>query len=305
MVTTYTPPREIDFSSFPESDGAPMAERVENMITMVEIMFGMNYLMEIQGRTDFAVGGNQFLFYNERNGNDHLSPDVYVALGVPPGLRATWKPWLEGKYPDLVMEITSGSTQDEDTGTKLRRYGELGAREYYIYDPLHTLVPPLRAYRYERGRPVALPVARGRMVSPLLGAELRVVDPRTGEPILMTPEERRARIAAQMDAAAEHWARREAEVRAGEAEARATEAEARAEVEVQERRVAEARADEEADARRAAEAMTAAEVDARRAAETRADEERAARRAAEIQAQQTALALQEALAHLARLSNGG
>ena len=175
MVTTYTPPRDIDFSSFPESDGAPMAERVENMITMVEIMFGMNYLMEIQGRTDFAVGGNQFLYYNERNGNDHLSPDVYVALGVPPGLRATWKTWLEGKCPDVVMEITSTSTQDEDTGTKLRRYGELGAREYYIYDPLHTLVPPLRAYRYEGGRPVALPVARGRVRSPLLGAELRIV----------------------------------------------------------------------------------------------------------------------------------
>ena len=181
----------VDFSSFSESDGAPMAERVENMITMVEIMFGMNYLMEIQGRTNFAVGGNQFLFYNERNGNDHLSPDVYVALGVPPGLRATWKTWLEGKCPDLVMEITSVSTQDEDTGTKLRRYGELGAREYYIYDPLHTLVLPLQAYRYEGGRPVPLPVARGRVRSPLLGAELRVVgtylrvvDPRTGEPIL-------------------------------------------------------------------------------------------------------------------------
>ena len=269
MVTTYTPPREIDFSSFPESDGAPMAERVENLVTMVEIMFGMNYLMEIQGRADFAVGGNQFLFYNERNGNDHLSPDVYVALGVPPGLRATWKTWLEGKCPDLVMEITSGSTEDEDTGTKLRRYGELGAREYYIYDPLHKLVPPLRAYRYEGGRPVALPVTGGRVVSPLLGAELRVVgmylrvvDPRTSEPMLMSAEERQARIAAELDAAAERWARREAE----------------------------ARTREEAEARHTAEAMA-------REAEARANE-------AEAQARQTALALQEALAQLARLSEG-
>ena len=291
MVTTYMPPREIDFSSFPESDDAPMAERVENMITMVEIMFGMNYLMEIQGRTDFAVGGNQFLFYNERNGNDHLSPDVYVALGVPPGLRATWKTWIEGKCPDLVMEITSGSTQDEDLGTKLRRYGELGAREYYIYDPLHALNPPLRAYRYEGGRPVSLPVARGRVRSPLLGAELRivgmylrVVDPRTGEPMLMTTEERRARIAAEMDAAAERHARRDAAARADE------EAEARRGAEVRARE-AEASAREETAARQAAEARVGAEI--------------AARRAAEEQARQTALALQEALARLARLSEGG
>ena len=283
MVTTYTPPREIDFSSFPEGDGAPMAERVENMITMVEIMFGMNYLMEIQGRTDFAVGGNQFLYYNERNGNDHLSPDVYVALGVPPGLRATWKIWLEGKCPDLVMEITSITTEDEDLGTKLRRYGELGAREYYIYDPLHKLVPPLRAYRYEGGRPVELSAAGGRVVSPLLGAELRivgmylrVVDPRTGEPMLMTAEERRARIAAELDAAAERRARRGAE----------------------------ARAHEEVEARRAAEAkVREAEANVRQA-EARTSEAEARAGEAEAQARQTSLALQEALARLARLSEG-
>ena len=251
--------QEIDFSSFPESDGAPMAESLENMIEMI---FGMNFLMELQGRTDFAVGGNQFLFYNPLNGREHFSPDVYVALGVPPGPRRTWKTWVEGKCPDLVMEITSGSTEDEDTGTKLRKYGELGAREYYIYDPLHKLVPSLRAYRYESGWPVALPVADGRVVSPLLGAELRVVgtylrvvDPRTGEPMLMTAEERQARIAAELDAATERRARRTAEARAA-------------------------------------------------AAEARADGEAAARRAAEALAQQTALALQEALARLARLSEG-
>ena len=46
---------------------------------------------------------------------------------------------------------------------------------------------------------MALPVARGRVRSPLLRAELRivgmylrVVDPRTGEPMLMSAEERRA-----------------------------------------------------------------------------------------------------------------
>jgi len=283
--------QEIDFSSFPESDGAPMAESLENMIEMIEMIFGMNFLMELQGRTDFAVGGNQFLFYNPLNGREHLSPDVYVALGVPPGPRRTWKTWVEGKCPDLVMEITSGSTEDEDTGTKLRKYGELGAREYYIYDPLHKLIPSLRAYRYEGGRPVALPVADGRVVSPLLGAELRVVgtylrvvDPRTGEPMLMTEEERRARIAAELDAAAERRARRQAEARAGEAEARAYEARIRAEDEAQTRQTAQLEA--------------SAERDARRAAEAKAGE-------AEAQARQTTLALQEALARLAHLTKEG
>ena len=295
MVMIQT--QEIDFSSFPESDGAPMAESLENMIQMIEMIFGMNFLMELQGRTDFAVGGNQFLFYNPLNGREHLSPDVYVALGVPPGPRRTWKTWVEGKCPDVVMEITSTTTEDEDLGTKLRTYGELGAREYYIYDPLHTLAPFLRAYRYEGGRPVALPVADGRVVSPLLGAELRVVgtylrvvDPRTGEPMLMTEEERRARIAAELDAAAERRARRDAEARAAQAGLRADE-------EAQARQAAELEASAQREARQAAEARAGEEAQARQTAEARADE-------AEAQARQTALALQEALDRLARLSEG-
>ena len=294
MVSIFTPTStELDFSSFPESDGAPMAESRENMIEMI---FGLSYLMQVQGRTQFALGGNQFLFYNPHNGNDHLAPDVYLALDVPPGLRNSWRTWEEGKCPDVVMEITSVSTQAEDVGTKLRRYGQLGAREYYIYDPQHKVVPPLQAYRYEGEEAVPLPVAEGRVVSPLLGAELRVVgaylrvvDARTAEPMLMTEEariaaERAARIAAERAAAAERWARELADSRAAAAEARATEAAARADE--------EARARHEADAR-------AAE------AEARVRDEAEARRLADHQACQTAQALQEALARIAQLSGGG
>jgi len=303
MVSIFTPTStELDFSSFPESDGAPMAESRENMIEMI---FGLSYLMQVQGRTQFALGGNQFLFYNPHNGNDHLALDVYLALDVPPGLRNNWRTWEEGKCPDVVMEITSVSTQAEDVGTKLRRYGQLGAREYYIYDPQHKVVPPLQAYRYEGEEAVPLPVAEGRVVSPLLGAELRVVgaylrvvDARTGEPMLMTEEERQARIAAERAAAAERWARELADSRAAAAAARAeAEAEARLDAEARATEAA-ARADEEARARHEADARAAE-------AEARVRDEAEARRLADHQACQTAQALQEALARIAQLSGGG
>ena len=37
-MTTYTPP-EIDFSTFPESDGEPMAENTENLVQMIDLIF--------------------------------------------------------------------------------------------------------------------------------------------------------------------------------------------------------------------------------------------------------------------------
>jgi Uma2 family endonuclease len=182
--------REIDFSTFPESDGEPMAETAENATQMMDLIAALRGLLRVQGRTQVTVGGNQFLYYNEHNGRDHISPDVYVALDVLPGPRPTWKTWVEGKCPDVVFEITSPSTQDEDLGRKHALYARLGAREYYIYDPQQELAPPFRGYELRAGVLVSMsPLASGGIFSPLLRVELRpigqflrVIDPTTGRP---------------------------------------------------------------------------------------------------------------------------
>jgi len=234
-MVTYTRP-EIDWDTFPGSDGEPMAETVENAIQMVDLQFALRCLLETQGRVRVAVGGNQLMYYNQRNGRDHISPDVYAALDVAPGLRPTWKTWEEGKFPDIVFEITSPSTEDVDRGSKLELYSRLGAREYYIYDPQQVMAPPLRAYA--RQGDALLPLAllpTGAVVSPLLGAELRpvgiylrIIDPATGLPFRTADEERRgriaeeqARIAAQGRADTEEQARLAVERRAEVAEERA------------------------------------------------------------------------------------
>ena len=197
MVTIQD--RATDFSTFPDSDGEPMAENRANLDQMVLLIYGAERLLA--PRVRFAAGGNQFIYYNRRNGREHITPDVYVALDVEPGKRPKWETWNEGdKFPDLVMEITSVSTQDEDLGNKVRLYGRLGACEYYIYDPEQLLQPPLRAYAREGDRLVERPVGPDlRIFSPVLGAELRVVgewlriiDPATGEPIPSFDEEHAA-----------------------------------------------------------------------------------------------------------------
>jgi len=245
-MTTAT--SEIDFSTFPDSDGEPMAETSKNMYQMFELIYSLKVLLRSQGRARVAVGGNQFLYYNEHNGRDHLSPDTYVALDVAPGDRPTWKTWEEGKCPDIVFEVTSPSTVAEDLSEeprgKRRVYAELGAREYYVYDPNDQIQPRFRGFTARDGRFEPLPVLPGGgIMSALLEAELRpvtlprgalemrpagtylqVIDPRTGQPISGPEEEYHVNQDLREHLVAEEHLRITAEQRAARAEAALQEA---------------------------------------------------------------------------------
>ena len=187
---------EIDFSTFPGKDGRPMADNERNQREMIDTMFALRQPLEPLGH---HVGGNLIIYYNPLNGLDHLSPDVFVALDRDAGLRESWKTWLEGKFPEVVVEIASPSTQQRDLNEKLDRYGALGAREYYIHDPARRLRPAFRGYRAAGGALLPVPNPTGRSIrSEVLGLELRVVggwlrviDPASGEPY-PTPDETRA-----------------------------------------------------------------------------------------------------------------
>ena len=216
MVTSQRP--SIDFSTFPAGDGTPVAEDRLHLQQMTNTMYSTEH--HLAPRVRFVVGGNQFIYYNARNGRQHVAPDVYVALDVEPGMRAKWQTWLEGdKFPDVVFEITSESTQDEDLGHKVRLYERLGALEYYIYDPDQLLQPPLRAYHREGATFVEQPLLPGLAVySPALEAELRVIgqwlrliDPATGQPVPIPEEDYQARLEAEALARQEARARLAAE----------------------------------------------------------------------------------------------
>ena len=202
---------DIDFSTFPESDGQAMAETRAEVVQMVDLQWELQALFSLQGRAPVTVGGNQFVYYNPANGRDNISPDVYVVFGVAVPSPAKWRTWVEGKFPDIVFEITSPSTQAHDLSEgprgKRRLYAELGAQEYYIYDPQQVMDLPFLGYALRDGRMEPLAALPGGGVwSPLLGTELRplamariewrpagvwlrVIDPRTGEPIPIAEEE--------------------------------------------------------------------------------------------------------------------
>ena len=259
----------LDLATYPASDGEPRAENESNRIQMTDLIFSAQRLLEAQGQLRSHVGGNQFIYYVPGDRNRHVAPDVYVVLGVEPGVRERYFTWLEGKFPDVVFEITSPSTDRVDLEEKPALYARLGGREYYVYDPAHELRPAFRGFRLAEGRAEPLPVLPGGGIrSEALGAELRVVgrwlriiDPTTGVPVTIPDEillvgeraEQRAEIAALARRQAEERADAEARAR-WQAEQRADLAEVRAEAEAQERRQAEGRADAEAQERRTVEA---------------------------------------------------
>ena len=165
---------------YPTSDGQPMAETEVHGECMMYVASALRWWFRKHGRDDVHVGSNNFLYYERGNPRAVVSPDVYVVVGAPAGLRDTYMLWNEPKGPDLVLEVTSDSTRRTDERRKRDIYAELGVREYFLYDPrAEYLVPPLQGWRLHEGEYGVMPAVtmlsnRGVAVaSEVLGLELR------------------------------------------------------------------------------------------------------------------------------------
>lgn len=233
----------------PEIWEEPMAESPEHFDAMTYLVAAFRWFL--RDHPDASVEGNIALQYDPRDLRRHVAPDVLVAVGArstralalpPSGLlerrsRRSYALWVEGRPPDLVIEVTSGSTRDNDLGDKLDCYRDtLHVREYVLFDPFgEFLSPRLQAYRRREHDlvPVAvtgeqLPLETLELDLVATGTDLRLRDRRTGEVIRSYDEEARARVELAQRLHLLDEVLRETEARAG-AEARAREAaEARA-----------------------------------------------------------------------------
>jgi Uma2 family endonuclease len=113
--------QDIDFATFPTGDGEPMAETETHRRQMSNLIF--NFSSHTEAHPRVYVGGNMLMYYTRGYGLDHVSPDVFVTFDVPRGIRQKWETWNEnGRFADLVVEITSPSTYLDDLGKKRRLY---------------------------------------------------------------------------------------------------------------------------------------------------------------------------------------
>jgi hypothetical protein len=158
------------------------------------------------------VSGNILLFYRPGNKRRHVSPDVLVVRELDPHIRDNYLLWEEGRAPNVVIEITSRSTRDEDLEDKLEIYqDEIKVAEYFLFDPRSEyLKPRLQGYRLSDGGYVLIAPADQRLPSKELGLQLeadgnqlRFYDP-ASDRWLPTPQEARLEALAalqQRDAA--------------------------------------------------------------------------------------------------------
>lgn len=140
-------------------------------------------------RKDVMIAANMMVYYEKGNTKKWLAPDVFVCFGVNNELRRTFKVWQEGVFPQVVFEVASDSTFENDLGGKRLDYARLGVEEYYLLDPEREYLPsPLMAFHRQNGRLLSANVKENRVLSPLLNLEIvdtgksfRLFNPQTNE----------------------------------------------------------------------------------------------------------------------------
>ncbi len=124
-------------------------------------------------RKDVSVAANQMVYFEKKNSKRWLAPDVFICFGVENKLRRVFKTWDEGVFPQVVFEIASESTFENDLGGKRLEYARLGVEEYYLLDPERDFLPsPLMAFRRDTGKLLSVNVENDRVFSPLLNLEI-------------------------------------------------------------------------------------------------------------------------------------
>lgn len=133
-VDVVLPPTQDEL---PYDDGIPMES--ERHVLQMQLLMETLRLYWLD-RQDFYVGGNMFVYFSlaQVRNKDFRGPDVFVVQGVPRRERKSWVVWEEGKGPDVVIELLSGSTAEQDKTEKKQIYqNQLRVPEYFWFDPFN------------------------------------------------------------------------------------------------------------------------------------------------------------------------
>lgn len=161
-------------------DGEPL-ESHWHRLQMTLLTDVIHQAMVERGKRDFFVGGNMFVYHSvdeaeriAKGGSYFRGPDVFFVDHVkgPERLRNAWLSWEEGgRLPDLIVELTSPSTESLDRTIKRDFYARIfRTPEYFLYGPGDRRIDGLRLVR-GRYRSIA-PNANGRIWSEQLSLEL-------------------------------------------------------------------------------------------------------------------------------------
>ncbi len=129
-----------DDTYYPDSDGKPMADNDTQRKPLTYLVEALDYHFKEQ--SDVYVSADLLIYYERKKPKVSVAPDVLVVFGVAKHERGSYKIWLEGKAPDVVVEIASPSTFRKDEIVKSPLYQRLGIQEYFQYDPTGDYMQP-------------------------------------------------------------------------------------------------------------------------------------------------------------------
>lgn len=163
------PPVEIPVLDLPTEDGVPL----ETNWHRLEISLLVDCVhAQWPDRRDYFAGGNMFIYFSldQVRRRDYRGPDFFLVKGVDGSRdRGAWVVWEEGgRYPDLIIELSSPTTLAIDRGPKKELYERtFRTPEYFCYNPDGHV---LEGWRGSNGEYVALePNEHGWLWSDVLG----------------------------------------------------------------------------------------------------------------------------------------
>lgn len=128
---------DLPVLDLPTEDGIPL-ETNWHRIEINLLIDSLHYIW--RARVDYFAGGNMFLYYSfeQVRKRDYRGPDFFLVIGVDGTRdRKAWVVWEEGgRYPNVIIELSSSSTREVDLGTKKDLYEQVfRTPEYFCYDP--------------------------------------------------------------------------------------------------------------------------------------------------------------------------
>jgi len=166
------PVLDLPTIELPTEDGIPL-ETNWHRIQMNLLIDSVHY--HWRDRHDYFAGGNMFIYFSfeQARNRDYRGPDFFVVKDVDGEQdRKAWVVWEEGgRYPNVIVELSSPSTLDVDLGPKKALYERtFRTPEYFCYDPDSA---QLVGWRLEAGHYVDLePNEQGWLWSEELGVWL-------------------------------------------------------------------------------------------------------------------------------------
>lgn len=157
------PPHDAEMDDlsieYPFTDGEPMAEDDAQLTAMIYAISSLRAWFA--DREDVYAGGDMLMYYRMNDNETRVAPDVFVVVGVASRhRRRSWITWREGRSPDFVIELASGSTWRRDMVAKRDIYAEMGVLEYWRFDPSGDYFsPPLVGELLEDGQYTGMPLA--------------------------------------------------------------------------------------------------------------------------------------------------